>query len=254
MAKYSPVAPITLLASLEQRNCLGDYVLMLAHDVIAFPRKYEKLAYDLRQRNKHATIIMDNSLIELGRPVSPATMIEAARIVQANVLTLPDVLQSFEGTRKLCKDWMREMNKVRDRYQLMGVVQGANCEDQGQCTAFYGEVIKPEWWSVPRIVANTEGSREPLITHIVDMYTPSDNSPFNIHLLGMSRSLDDDIRCAMMSYVRGIDSANPLVLGQRGIDISTDFKHVDRGDFWDSRRLEDMTVSNIKYIRACLGH
>ena len=94
MAEFAPVAPPEMLLDLKEKGALGKYHLLLAHDVAARPDLYRAVFDDV-----HDTyIIMDNSLIELGYPVTTDVMAKACEVVIPDVIVLPDVLNDMKLT------------------------------------------------------------------------------------------------------------------------------------------------------------
>ena len=104
MSYYSPIAPIDCLLKIQQAGFLGSYLVLLAHDVVANKEKYTELIGDFS-----GLIIMDNSLIELGEPVSMDTMIEALNITGADHVVLPDKLldkgATIEASTTAARQW-----------------------------------------------------------------------------------------------------------------------------------------------------
>ena len=250
MTHYSPVAPLPILHQLHKKGLLGNYLLLLAHDVVAAPRQYEEFAFDL---GDEATIIMDNGVIENGEPVSLAVLLEAASIVNANIVVGPDSLGDYDETKK---GYMENADFIREDYDLMLVPQGQSLEEICECIRWMDERF-PEngserWWGIPRWIANELGSRQGPINYI-NNYARG-NGDVRIHLLGMSRHLDDDIQCAKTLSVRGIDSANPLVLGYYNERInSPGTGHMKRRDYWNATELTELMEYNVEWVRSVIG-
>jgi len=251
MAKYSPIAPLPILLQLKERKLLGDYLLLLAHDVCKYPREYEELAFDL---GDEATIIMDNGTIENGSPVSLAMLMEAASIVNANVVVGPDVVGDFQETQKLM---IEQADFIRQDHELMLIPQGDCLEEICECIRWMDERYQTptsQWWGIPRWIANEVGSRSGPINYI-NNYARG-NAPPKIHLLGMSHDLRDDIECSKTLSVTGIDSANPLVLGynNRRLNAYKEAAHIPRGTYWDECiEVNEMMAGNVEWLRDVLG-
>lgn len=213
MAKYAPVAPIEVLLQMKERGYLDGYLLLLAHEVVQKPDRYVALLEDFE-----GTVILDNSLIELGVPVSPEIMLSAASIVKPTFVVLPDKLDDREATVAMSigamESWVKRLPK---KTGVMLAAQGKNPEDALWCidsivekTAGKKAKNKDKYMiGVPRNVANVQGSRAPLTQLLTQ-------NKYQVHLLGMSNYLQDDIMCAKMYGVQGIDSASPLRAGWEG--------------------------------------
>lgn len=254
MPKYSPVAPIQLLEQLYVKGRLGNYLLFLAHDVLENMHSYHDLINDLKMKYEDDLfIIMDNGVIERGAPVSIGGILEAANIVDANCIVAPDVVGDLAGTKKLMMD--RDVALIRHDFDMMFVPQGKALSQVYQCIDWMDEKFptngSTRYWGIPRWIANEVGSR---VGPILYINTYLDHGTTKIHLLGMSSMLEDDIRCAQMRNVMGIDSANPLVAGHMGMFMgSVHYRHYERGDFWKVEKLPQGAIDNINWVRHAIG-
>ena len=252
-ARYSPIAPIHLLQQLYREGALGDYLLFLAHDVLAHPEEYETLVAVLRDEDKEPFIIMDNSVVELGHPMVADDVIEAACVIEASCIMTPDVLGNFEKTQTLVLQDRQEL--MHSGFPLMRVPQGSTIDEIKQCIEWLSDRIPPHfahenYWAVPRWVTNNFGTRIEIIQYI--LATQADPK---IHLLGMSKNVADDLDCTTIAHVMGIDSANPLVMGQAGLHMSDEhtYAHWDRGSFWAHKLLTTAAIDNVRYMHQHVG-
>jgi hypothetical protein len=255
MAKYAPIAPIKLLEDLEEGSQLGNYLLLLAHEVLDHPRRYQALVANVRtQYKRDVFIILDNSTIELGHPMDAHSLLDAARLVRADCIVLPDVVQNFHGTQALIKKALPTLENKG--YGLMKIPQGKNLLELAQCVEWMSTLCvgSKDYWAVGRWVTNVFGTRVDVIRMINDTVCTTPQ----IHLLGMSQNFDDDIHCAFEANVMGIDSANPLVMGQNrrimGGANTAPYEHMERGNYFKERSLLPESVMNIQYIRSIIGH
>lgn len=254
MSRYSPIAPITLLEEMYGGNILGDYLLLLSHDVLEEPIRYENLILQMRDDGpEEPFIIMDNSVVELGAAMSANDVIEAASVVEASCIMTPDAMGSYEGTVALLEDQAEELQA--SGFPLMRVPQGNTYEELAECIDWVRDYLpaaegEPEYWGVPRWIANRLGSRLSVIPFIKLGHPEA-----RIHLLGMSHKFVDDIVTAGLDQVMGIDSANPLVMGQAGKNIDHHvWVHMPRDNYWDDTELTKETVSNIHRMRSLLDN
>lgn len=250
MSKYSPIGPLPLLRQLHERNLLGNYLLLLAHEVLKDPRGYIDLVDELKNTEDDPYfVVMDNGVIELDEALNAVDVIEAASLVQANCIIMPDVLGDFLGTQKRV---MEQINILRNcGFSIMKVPQGSNVGELVQCTDWLREYLKPpngehDYWGIPRWIANNMRSRIPIVQYI----NAITDKP-RIHLLGMSDELKDDLRCLTMPNVTGIDSANPLVLGLAGYTIANRpySTHMSRGELWECTELTPAAISNVEFMQ-----
>ncbi len=254
MPRYSPIAPIRLLERMFHMDVLGNYLLLLAHDVLENQYRYAQLIGKVRlEYDGDVFIIMDNSLVELGEALSASAVIEAAGVVKANCIMTPDALGGYEETRILVE---AQTDQLYDSgFPLMKVPQGADHDELMECVDWFHDhfyVVDGEmdYWGIPRWITNTMGSRGPIISYINVM----GHSGTETHLLGMSKDFDDDIGCTQIDGVMGIDSANPVVLGQRGLVMEEGHTmHVERDDYWNDTSLSPIARRNIRWVRDAIN-
>lgn len=244
MAKYSPIGPIKILEQLHYKGLLGNYLLFLAHDVLENMRDYCDLVTELQAEYANDLfIIMDNGTIERGSPVGCHELLEAANLVEANVVVGPDIVGDYLGTKKLM---MAQGPDIQQDFPIMMIPQGQNWRELFECVDWMHSFFPAEhrYWGVPRWVTNKLHSRDQLIYDI----NCHNGGSARIHLLGMSNCLADDIACSKMDNVIGIDSANPLVKGHRNY-LMTLGGHIERGDYWECTELNDTMIRNVEWVR-----
>ncbi len=245
--RYSPIAPITILEALFDHDLLNDYLLLLAHDVVLHPARYEQLVFDLRAwyGEDSTFIIMDNGVIELGEPAPVHQIIEAANIVDASCVVAPDMVGSASGTKKLVMD---HGNLLCREYPMMLVPQGETLAEICACADWLSEAYPangtPRYWGVPRWIANKLKTRAGILN-----YLNTYHSPCKIHLLGMSSNREDDLESLKAPHVMGIDSANPLVLGLNNIEMGRiPTHHMERGEYWLATNLTRLMRDNVRWM------
>ncbi len=261
-ARFSPIAPITLLEKMYELEAspgspspiLGDYLLLLAHEVLNTPYRYEELITKVRAlwgTPEDAFIIMDNSVVELGAAMDIDDVIEAASVVEADCIMCPDVLGEMASTKQLIAEQAGRL--LTCNFPLMRVPQGKHHEELVQCVDWIHSYLpagegNPEYWGIPRCITNESGSRGPIVQYI---NTITDKA--RIHLLGMSYNYFDDCASAMLPNVMGIDSANPLVLGYANCNMKhTKWSHPDRGNYWKYTYLNQLVLTNIEAVRRAI--
>lgn len=235
MGRFAPVAPLEIVKELEERNVLGDYHLLLAHDVLANREEYSNIF-----GGKGYDIIMDNSLIELGYPMSMPETMEAAKVVGASYFVLPDVLMDYDRTMAMTVKGLQEYDRIKherpSETQLptpVPVVQGKNLDEMVNFISELDKINRMhnlfEMFCVPRVIANQLGTRRDIIEACVAR-------GYVVHMLGFSDHKLDDIACARMPSVMGIDSAEPVRLGINGYNMSLDFPRDPgpRKNYWNS--------------------
>ena len=110
----------------------GNIVFSLAHHILA---NKEYMRY-YRDCNKY--LIMDNSAAELGKSIGLQDVLNAARMVNADELWLPDKLYDKKETLKLTKAFIKLLDN-KDEFVLVGLSQGKNLKEWLSC---YKEMLK----------------------------------------------------------------------------------------------------------------
>ena len=242
MARYAPVVPLDIAEGMlhhSQGDILGGYHLLLAHDVILRPAKY-RLLYGpdsaVRRRHPDSFIIMDNSIVELGESVTIGQLLDACEIVRPDCLVIPDCMGAGEKTRQRFYSFIHEWSSIarvrraESSYcpELMGVLQGNGVEDVMNTYLHMSESCCVMWYAVPRVYAQMYGSRMEVVTRLSGLVD-------GIHLLGFSDDLLDDVSCARMPHVMGIDSAVPVraAMQKQQLNLNHNEDYGKRGDFWE---------------------
>jgi hypothetical protein len=234
MASFAPVAPIQILEKMKEEGILGNYHLLLAHHVLEYPGRFEALFADMR----NCTIIMDNSLVELGTSENEDLVLEACNALETGgrwdglnrvIPVLTDVMGYGVATRESAAKSYQWWKASEAHYKQMVVLQGGfGNNDVPLGHIIYGEpatraifedfcrtadafLLDPQYESIeyvgiPRILTDLIGSRQDAIR-----YVRAIRYDVKIHLLGFSNNVMDDIICAnMLGSDEGIDSAVPI--------------------------------------------
>lgn len=261
VSRYSPIAPIALLEEMQVHALLGDYILVLGHDVIEHFDRYKVLLTQVRISSPHSFIILDNSAVECSGALTPSNPAFRRCITDLPIdcYVLPDVIGDRAATEALMSQQVPAIQSLDVPY--MYIPQGGSIYEviahiQWQI-AYMPPKPHPKYgalWGVPRWIANKFDSRKPAVQYLNHLYAP-DATWHSIHLLGMSQHFQDDIECTSLPHVIGIDSANPVVLGQRDIPMNSrmPITHVPRGDFWNDTRLATVSMNNINYVRNAIA-
>lgn len=216
MTQFAPVCGVQMYEQMAIRNMLPNYHLLLAHDIVERPDRYANVFQNME---RPATIILDNSITELGTAVDVEVIADAARAVKANVIILPDVYMDAKATVQSTYDnyeiYLRHFNEAlgEENYSFMVVPQGKTIAEFAWCaeqlSIMAGErYSKIYWWGVPRNTADLHGTRK----HAIQICAALDPARA-IHMLGFSDNVYDDIMMARGGadvFVRGIDSAVPM--------------------------------------------
>ena len=247
MAEFAPVAPPEMLLSLKAEGLLGNYHLLLAHDVVAQEELYSEV-FDQFE----GYIVLDNSLIELGYPATMDVMTRAYDIVRPTVTVLPDYLTDSRRTVEAHKGAVWAWNK-EGLGPFMAVPQGRSVGEVCMCADQLARLPWIHAWGVPRIITELAGSRHEVINYLL-----AQGDDRKVHMLGFSDNLKDDIECAKDPGVVGIDSAVPIRLGLHGIRledaVNSDKPHMSRGEYWETaKEVTPLVRENLEAIRSWIA-
>lgn len=218
-AQFGPVAPIQVLEGLYDfgPDMFGSYHLLLAHHTVAaesrgrFADLFSKISRENRFGDGELTIIMDNSIVELGDAVDAAMVADAVDIIEFNCPqarvypVLPDVMGKGEETRNAIAAAYEEWVELIGGHGFMVVAQGETFADFQATLDYACSLPAVQWIGVPRILVSQIGTRAEATQAAIA-------SGKCVHLLGFSDNMEDDIACARIPGVSGIDSAVPLRL------------------------------------------
>lgn len=233
MAKFAPVCPIHILRRLEPANS-GDYHLLLAHDVAANANDY-KSWFGI---HRNMTVIMDNSVIELGNAVDLKTIKKACDAVDVTTIVLPDVLLDGRATVESCthalETWPQEFKMYLGAFSgentsrkrgFMYVPQGKTLAEWSWSAQLLANHPDINFWGIPRNMVGNGIDRRDAVEIAYSL-----NPHRRIHLLGFSDDIHSDVLTARDRRVEGIDSAVPLRIEDDITFLSDPGK---RGDWWE---------------------
>jgi hypothetical protein len=255
-AAFAPVASLEMYRRLLEAGELGDYQLLIASEVLKDTRGWDD--FWKTEVGQDSFIIMDNGLIETGKPLAPLDLFRAAETVGADCIVVPDKLGDYKATLRLGQNHIPELQG--GPFPLLGVLQGTEYNEVLDLAEFYRDA-GVQYISVPRIMVELFGSRIELVHMVAQKWGPVP-APF-IHLLGFSDRIEDDMIAATQHAVMGIDSAVPIWLGLANGEYLPGRPpiHIDLGkrpkDYWslkpDPHSVNiDIVLANIRKVRAWL--
>lgn len=262
MKGFGPVAPPQILRALKDHGVLGTYHLLLAHDVLARGQEYYDLFGVKEWRTREGmlmtapemTVILDNSVVELGDACDADTIATAAASCRANVVVLPDVLMdgpaTVERTKGAIDSWKKQLDNAlgsASTYSFMVVPQGKTIEEWVTCAEQLADLPNVGWWGIPRNFRKITGRK--LAVRLARTFNPKRK----IHLLGFSDDIVDDILTARYERVEGIDSAVPLRAATLGKHISAFTNLPPRGDWWEQAEFTPLMLNNVQQVRRWLN-
>lgn len=187
-----------------------DYELYLAHQILANPNKFEFLSQEKGCSYK----ILDNSAYELGRGLELNKLLEAADIIDANEIVLPDIFKSndsFEYSLKylieIPADFKRKIAIVA---QGSDIIDLTNSIDKIKQLKRVDTIMLPKWSWAWRM-------------NLMRLLTSGDK---NIHWLGMGDSLTETIG-PYTNRIRSIDTGYFTALASTDYEQSIFNKRID---------------------------
>lgn len=253
MTKFAPVAPIQVLEGLWAAGpeAFGDYHLLLAHHTVEHKARFKALFETIANSGHTCTIIMDNSIVELGDAVGPQMVAEAVEAVdQGENLqvypVLPDVMGDGNATREAISSAYDEWNATIGGNGFMAVAQGRNLHDYMHSV---DELTNLELYpeisiiGIPRVLTKLIGSRvRPALYAKATV-----KAEHQIHFLGFSDNITDDIDAAKVIPSAGIDSAVPL----RFREVFTEFAQPGARptDWFETAQIDKLMLNNLEEAR-----
>lgn len=246
MTKFAPVAPAHIYKAMAANGYVPKQILLLAHDVVKNEKEYAEVFNS--PLFAYTNIIMDNSVVELGKAVDTEMVFNAAEIVGADIVVLPDVMgdhwATIESTRKVVHDW-KWRAKEKD-YQLMSLIQGSSIQGWLECLQITVDEFKPGWIGIPRCAEQAWGFTRSELVDLVRVLTP-----VPIHLFGFSDHIWRDLIAAKHPAVTSIDSNVPIRLASSKLLYGDPGKRTD----WAKLTFElDMITSCQRVDRIIQGY
>ena len=248
MPRFAPVVPLSIARWLQggskEVDLLGSYHLLLAHDVLQHPVGYMEVYGEVKTRYPNWKIILDNSVVELGEAMPIQNLLEACRIINPTYLVIPDVMSDAEGTERVAEEFVKNFRKIYPEaeldagFQLMGVVQGKHFSEVKNCIHFLSD-LGIRHFGIPRTITRWQGTRTAAV-----LYALQNPILGSLHLLGFSDDILDDVACARIPGVMGIDSAVPIRAGLEGMTLTLNEtrNYGKRGDYWFEASCKDKHV------------
>lgn len=204
------VAHITPINYLTSRT---DYHMALTHLVLEGNEKYIN---HFRCLPSNDYIILDNSVIELGTAVSIEQVLEAAKIIGADEIILPDAFCDKDRTIELLNEIMSTQKYHDIPYKMMAVPQGKTVEDWFECYNYILDLPIIHTIGIPKVIdAIFPGGRLALLDFLDDYLLIDESKEY--HLLGVWNNPIEIRWAATFDWIRGVDSSVAYVCGSRGI-------------------------------------
>ena len=165
------IAFIPTIHTLETDNT--DYHLALTHLVLKYPEYAE---FYKKKREKGDFVILDNSLIELGKAASLKKVSKAAQIINPSEIVLPDVFRSCDRTLTAVESAIKKLDNMKENYdfQLQAVAHGRTETDWKRCWNELNKIPEIDCIAIPKVTSEIFGSRKWAINYDLD-HNSNDN-------------------------------------------------------------------------------
>lgn len=211
--KIAFIPPLNLL---NQYASISDYQMALTHLV---ERQPGYAAFYKERARRGDYVILDNSVIELGKSLHVDRLAHAADAIGAKEIILPDVLDDSPGTFVRSRESAEFIRaKYGDKYKLMVVPQGKDLREFLRC---YEVMAACDWVDVIGIPKRTGRffesplGRRDLISHMVMNKYIDQSKPH--HLLGIYSNPLEIYYLNIYDWIRGIDSQIPFLAAHHNI-------------------------------------
>ena len=176
-----------------------DMHMYLTHMVEKYPQ-YANTARDARGYK-----ILDNSLIELGGAVNLERVLNAAKVINADEIILPDVFQDGPATVKAVRESLQYLtDKWPNRdwpFKLMAVAQGATIEEWYTCYLELLAMPDVDVIGIPKVLAKMHPQGRPyFVNELCDLR----QKPH--HLLGLWYSVSEFTDYRDLNLIRSCDT------------------------------------------------
>lgn len=258
MTQYAPVGNLHVHQQLYGLGYLGDYHLLLAHQIAARPQEYQRFWHRFIDGTgiSRLDITVDNSVVELGEAMSMEKVIAAATVVGATTIVLPDVINDARRTLEQAEisfeDHVEELEE--NGIGALGIAQGRDVDEVLECAAGLVALGVRRLGISKYLVDTPVGSRVAVAKALGKAHE------LPIHLFGFSNNMVDDLTAARQPYVIGIDSAMPIWLGLAG-RVLPDTAPVDASNYGrrpedyddEERPIQYASTQNVQRVREWLS-
>ncbi len=243
------IAPTDLLETF----CTGRKVQMcLAHRVLE-DEDYRDF-YREQAEKKGITVIMDNSMWELGMPMELENLYEACALIDPLELILPDAFGSSDDTIMMTEQFLGSANVHNGlpwSYNFV-VPHGKDREDWIKCFDYFNNQEYAHVIGIPKILDDMwlPGGRLGALMFLERTGRIKQDREY--HCLGIRTDPIEILLLSQFSWIRSLDTALPLHAGIRGIQFDADFglsrKRPKRPD-----KYFDITMKDIHQYRAIIN-
>jgi hypothetical protein len=205
--QLSVLAPVP---HLPQYTALTNYHLSLAHLLLG---DANYLDFHVGRRLQGAYILVDNSVIETGSPMTPEQLVTAQRAVNGHEVIVPDVMGDPAATIALARDSIKWLRQTLPDTKMMVVPQGDTVDAWMTCLDELMSV-SPDVIGVPKSLGRAGGINARLdALRLI-------GKPFKTteyHCLGIWNNPIELVLLSQVRWLRGVDSSIALQAAMAGV-------------------------------------
>ena len=202
------------IANILPVNCISKdmlrqpYEMYLTHKVLEHPDQFAFLADD-KANGVKSFKILDNSACELGEGMDFDKVLQAAEIIGADEIVLPDIPRSGKSLSKTLQYLVKLDQSVTKKYRIAAVCQGETyeqvltCAEQILSLSTVKTIMIPKWYCAMES-ANGLG-RHRITKEIINLVRVLNRNDIQIHWLGLDIGIRELIT-PLKQLVRSVDS------------------------------------------------
>lgn len=196
-----------------ERHYGQDMHMFLTHLVEKYPH-YAKFAKEVKGYK-----ILDNSLIELGGAVDLQRVLDAAELIGADEIILPDVFQDGPETMKAVYNALDDIRMRWPRgncpYKLMAVAQGKDVKEWFECYQNLLDIDQIDVIGIPKVLAKMHPQGRP---YFVNELCLLNRKPH--HLLGLWYSVTELDEYNNLGAIRSCDTVLLGYMAKHGLRVN----------------------------------
>jgi hypothetical protein len=247
MTVFAPIIPVGVESAIRSYGFVPNNVTLSPSVILQNQDMYKKLY----SRNRPAQIFINSGMSEFDRNMGWNAVAEAARFVRATHIFLPDVLHDRDGTLGQATVAMVMLGK-QPGFEVIGVPQGNSYEEYIDCA---NELVDMgvNALAVAKSIQDISRLRATFVLGMSGLGVP-------VHILGVSRDLDEDLYCCRLPRVKTISSALPIWLGQQGKTLgnpwvkNTEMYGSRPKDYFLSSEVKTEVLANLFLVASWLEH
>lgn len=201
------VAHILPSSHINENMPRQEFEMYLTHKVLEDPDKFRFLSQDQAKMIKSYKIL-DNSACELGEGLDFDKVLQAAEIIGANEIVLPDIPRSGVSFAKTLLYASELTDQVKAKYQIAAVVQGETeeqilaCAEQILSLNCINTIMIPKWYCS---LNSSNGLGRHSLTKKIFTLIQAFGSDVDIHWLGLDTGARELIS-PLANVVRSVDT------------------------------------------------